>query len=371
MGTTYSNCQIRSGSQEAVVTALGGLLKESAYVAPAVNGWVGVYLKGGCTDFAEFAEQVSATSSAPAMASTVHDSDVFCYWLYESGTLLDEFNSDPNWPNDPDYESYPHPSAEEIARVQGQPRAIHPHCIPGVTLAQIQSVLHPATASEAAKKLITFSPASANEYLFADEQAADLAGLLGMDETLAALGYRYIEAGETGDYTSDEFLLMKANAIEGKAASSIARSSPSAGKLDTYANHIDERGEPLLVAVARLCWTESVQELIDGGAEVNIMTRPSYASIETGVTALIAAAGASVEHPTRQLETIQTLLDAGADVNARSETGRTALSEALRMTDPVRHQAKIGRRAPEDVLRQAAERSAQIVELLRGAGATE
>ena len=371
MGTTYSNCQVRSESQETIVEALTRLLEEPAYVAPAVNGWVGVYPKCGRTDPDELARQLSAQLACGVLYFGVHDDDVFSYSLYAGGTLLDEFSSDPNWPDDSDYESFPPPSAEEIARVQGRPEAIYPYCTRGITLAQVQSVLHPATASEAARKMITFSPLSADKYLFAGAQATDSARLLGMDETLAALGYRYIETGETRDYTLDQFLLIKTSAIEGNAPSSLTKSSPPAGKLDTHANQYDERGEPLLVKAARLCSSEVVQELVDDGAEIDIMTKPSYASIETGITALIAAAGASIEHPTRQLETIQILLNAGADVNAHSETGRTPLSEALRMTNPTQHTGKIRYLAPEEVLRQAAERSAQVVEILRAAGATE
>lgn len=363
MGTFYSNCQVRSNSQDAVVEALTRLLKEPAYVSPTVNGWVGVYPEGGYTDPDELAKQLSERITCGVFYLTVHDSDIFSYSLYENGKQRDEFNSSPSY-----FESV---SNAEKARLRGKPEALLPYCLPGVGTSQVQEVLHPAQASEAAKKSITFSSASDDEYLFAEVQAADLTKLMGIDQTLAAPSYRYIETGETRDYTLDQFLLIKTSAIEGKAASSLTRSSPSAGKLDTYANHIDERGEPLLVKCARRCLTESVQELVDGGAEVNIMTKPSYASIETGITALIAAAGASIEHPTQQLETIQILLDAGADVSARSEAGRTALGEALKMTDYTQHQGRIGRRASEEVLRQAAARSARIVGMLRAAGATE
>jgi len=51
----------------------------------------------------------------------------------------------------------------------------------------VAEVLHPSTTSETAKKLITFSPLSADEYLFADDQAAALAKLMEIDQTLAAL----------------------------------------------------------------------------------------------------------------------------------------------------------------------------------------
>lgn len=363
MGTFYSNCQVWSDSQEAVVAALTHLLNEPAYVAPAVKGWVGVYPEGSRTDSAKLAKRLSSRLTCGVLSLTVHDSDIFSYSLYENGKRRDDFNSSPDY-----FESV---SSAEKARLRGKPEALLPYCLPGVSGSQVQEVLHPAQASEAAKKSITFSAASDDEYLFAEVQAAGLTQLMGMDQTLAALGHRYIETGETRDYTLDQFLLIKTSALKGKAASSLTRIPPSARKLDTYANHIDERGEPLLVSVARLCLTESVQELVDGGAEVNIMTKPSYASIETGITALIAAAGASIDHPTRQLETVRLLLDAGADVTARSETGRTPLSEALRMTNPTQHTGKIRYLAPKDVLQRAAARSAQVVEMLRAAGATE
>lgn len=59
MGTTYSNCQVRTDSPEAVIAALTSLLKEPAYVSPAVNGWVGVYPEGTRTDLDKLAKQLS------------------------------------------------------------------------------------------------------------------------------------------------------------------------------------------------------------------------------------------------------------------------------------------------------------------------
>ena len=72
MGTTYSNCQVRSDSQEAVVEALRGLLKEPAYVAPAVNGWVGVYPEGYDDVADKLAKKLSAKLFCGVFSWNVH-----------------------------------------------------------------------------------------------------------------------------------------------------------------------------------------------------------------------------------------------------------------------------------------------------------
>lgn len=82
----------------------------------------------------------------------------------------------------------------------------------------------------------------------------------------------------------------------------------------------------------------------------------------------MVAAGHSREN-NNAVEVVQMLLAAGADIHAVSELGRTALKEALAMTKPKAHQGRIGRIAPEHILQEAAARNAQIVEMLRQAGA--
>ena len=135
-------------------------------------------------------------------------------------------------------------------------------------------------------------------------------------------------------------------------------------------NARDNAGLTILFRWAEACFPEQVGILLKAGADVNAETdgRVSY---ERGVTALMAAVGRSYEQPGRMTETVRLLIAAGANVNARSESGRTVLSEALAMTDWQNHRQKISRRAPEDVLRKLAGWSAEIVEMLRAAGATE
>ncbi len=367
MGTTYSNCQICSDSQDAVADALKPLLKEPAYVSPSVGGWVGVYPEGGATD--TLAEILSAELSCPAFSWNAYDSDVFYYTLYENGEVRDEFNSDP------DYFENQRADGDESeddpvdpVRVQGSPEVLLPLCVPGITLAAVQAVLHPATAAEDARKLITFSPVSNDQYLFADQQARELAQLLGIDSSLASLGYSYIEAGETHEYTLANFPVIKPSTAKAQTRRPAkSQRSPNAA---SFPEQRDELGVPTLVTAAHLCRPDLVRELLSSGYDANLavdasplrsqqkrnpaiadvlasMIRQRFGNIyETGMTALIVAAGRATDDPVRQGEIVQVLLDAGADVHARSETGRTALSEATN-------------------------KNTEVVEMLRAAGATE
>ena len=367
MGTFFSNCQVQSASQEAVIAVLTKLLKEPAYVSPSVGGWVGVYPEDGATDL--LAEFLSASLSCAAFWWDTYDSDVFHYTLYESGEVRDEFSSDP------DYFEGQRADGDESddgktdpARVQGSPEILFPLCVPGTTLAAIQAVLHPITATEAAKKLIQFSPVSDDQYLFADQQARELAQLLGMDSSLASLGYGYIEAGETHDYPLEDLFVVKPSTA--KAQTQRPAKSQGPPKDGSSPKQRDDLGVPTLVTAARLCRPDLVRNLLDGEYDVNLAVdasplrsqqkrNPEIAdalakmisqrfgdSYENGMTALIVAAGRTTDDPARQAETVQVLLDAGADIHARSETGRTALNEAMN-------------------------KNAKVVEMLRAAGATE
>lgn len=236
MGATFSSIQVRADSQEAVVESLTGLLKEPSYVSPAVGGWVGVYPEGAeATD--ALAVGLSLRLATAVLDWSVYDSDVFTYSLYESGTLRDEFNSAPGYfegmLDEEEEEEY---GSEKIdpARVQGDPQALLPYCVPGTTPAAIQEVLHPAELAEAdaptAAQLPDFLDAGLQQaakmlgmtadalrqgvtqrmrekYTFAEHQAADLASLLGMDEQLTSVGVSDSEPDSIAAYTKEDFRL--------------------------------------------------------------------------------------------------------------------------------------------------------------------
>lgn len=417
MGATFSSIQVRVASQEAVIEGLRGSLEEPAYVSPPVGGWVGVYPEGAMGTDA-LAAELSCRLSAAVFDWNVYDSDVFFYSLYENGGLRDEFNSAPGYFEAQAVAGDEEGEQERIdpAQVRGAPEALLPYCAPGTTLAAIKEVLQPTELAEPNPALATQLPGfpEANlgrlaaaldttadalrqgiqqkmreKYTFAEHQASDLALLLGMDEELAQGHYSDIAQDDLEDHDQKDFHLVGNENLSQGYKNGKLWTSFQVGDLEAAVragaevNARDGQGVPLLFRVARYCVSESIQFLVGAGAEANAATpsadadpaRSFYLQLgvgwEGGVTPLMVAAGASVEHPTRQLESIQTLIDAGANVNARGEARRTALSEALGMTDPAQHQGKIGRRAPAEVLRQAAERSAQVVEMLRAAGAQD
>lgn len=415
MGTTYSNCQVHTDSQEAVVAALTGLLRTPAYIAPAVNGWVGVYPEGDSDAAETLAKKLSAKLSCGVFYWSVYDSDIFFYTLYENGKKRDAFDSNPDY--------FEPVSTAKRAKLRGKPEALVNYCQPGIGYSQVLEVLQPPASPRPAenssntlaslealpllpgKSLDTLTQAleklkqdifqkTGKRYTFADEQASDLAKLLGIAEGLETAEYRDIaEAG--GNFADRQFRLIGNENLSQEYKDAKLWSSfrledlESAARKGANVNGHDGQGIPLLMRVAHYCLSEQMQFLINMGADVNAVVLFNNSddsldsihaflvqsglgnALENGVMALMVAAGASREHPPYPAEAVQVLLDAGADVNARSETGRTALSEALQMTDWIKHQGKIGRRAPEDVLRAAAARSAQVVEILRAAGATE
>ena len=70
-------------------------------IAPAKNGWLSLYEERASRQdtglICDLAAGLSKDLKTAAIAFSVHDSDVACYWLFENGKLLDEFNSCPDY----------------------------------------------------------------------------------------------------------------------------------------------------------------------------------------------------------------------------------------------------------------------------------
>jgi hypothetical protein len=104
-------------------------------------------------------------------AFLVHDSDVAVYWLYQNGTLADEFNSAPDY--------FDKNISDQVRqRVRGNSERLLPLCLPGTTIAGIEEVIHPKDGLP----------------LMAEGIFNDLAMLLGIDDTRMSLGFTYFES---------------------------------------------------------------------------------------------------------------------------------------------------------------------------------
>jgi hypothetical protein len=98
-----------------------------------------------------------------AIAFMVHDSDIACYWLFDGGQLLDEYNSYPNYFDD-DADGPPSPSG-------GRTDVLLRYCRTGVQEDKLTAILR-------------------GEALFAEDVIARLAQALGIDRNRAIADYR-------------------------------------------------------------------------------------------------------------------------------------------------------------------------------------
>src|SRR5262245_45629482 len=102
MGSSYTNIQVRSKDQQAVIDAVQNADALPAYVSPVSStGWVSVYPRStedqDDEDLKQIANQLSQNLNTGVFGLLVHDSDIFMYVLSENGTLKDQYDSDPGY----------------------------------------------------------------------------------------------------------------------------------------------------------------------------------------------------------------------------------------------------------------------------------
>ncbi|MGP8201268.1 MAG: hypothetical protein ACLQU4_17395 [Limisphaerales bacterium] len=189
MGAFIVNYQVRTDSLAAVRDALEKMVTERAYVSPAKDGWVTVYDEESDSQngavLQRIASGLSRALKTDVLGFMVHDSDIAMYWLYQSGDLLDEFNSAPDYLGN---------AVDDATRdrLRGKAELLLPLCVAGTTTEQIGAAIHPT-----------------EEPVFAEDYLAKLAPLLGIDETRINLGFEYF-TNEGSDILDDasEFELL-------------------------------------------------------------------------------------------------------------------------------------------------------------------
>ncbi len=182
MGNFYVNHTVRA-PQDRVVAVLerGG---HTAYVSPTIDGYTVVYDEA-CDDqdpyaITELGKELSRSLKSPAVAFLNHDDDILCYWLFENGRPVAEYNSCPDYFDDDEGMEYPDDAADPgsgdtddgtaLCRLFGRPGSRR----------RVQSLL-------------------ANpDRCFVVMMHEELVQALGLPECVVGTGYRYIAEGDAG-----------------------------------------------------------------------------------------------------------------------------------------------------------------------------
>jgi len=98
MGAFYVNYTVKGADKKSVVCALAS---RKAFVSPERNGCVVVFDEESDKQdqgvIAKVASHLSATLRTTVLAVLNHDSDILWYQLYKGGSLIDQYNSTPDY----------------------------------------------------------------------------------------------------------------------------------------------------------------------------------------------------------------------------------------------------------------------------------
>ena len=193
MGAFLVNFHVRTDSSDEVRESLESL-ESSGWIAGPHQGWVSFWDEQASrqdTDRIEhLAAKVSQSTRRPLIAFMVHDSDVFCYWLYENGRQLDEFNSYPRYWGDEQIDE---------AALAADADTLVKFCRPGTTAGQLRELLKQTTAADLGAEI---EPA----FVFAEECLMKLADLLGLREDAAMADYEQMDSEGSAEELGAEWV---------------------------------------------------------------------------------------------------------------------------------------------------------------------
>ena len=150
----------------------------------AGKNWIGVYdelCDEQLQDVASrLASELSRQLETQAITIVMHDSDVLWLELFDSGTVIDSFNDNPDY--------FVKVSSEERKSARGKPERWNSVLAPGATSAALRGVWRKRTR-------------------FAEDTLRETATLLGLDENLAQVGFRYLQQAD-GEFDDTQLLRL-------------------------------------------------------------------------------------------------------------------------------------------------------------------
>lgn len=115
MGGFYGSIHIRTEPYELIKKTLHDMAKKDGYkfyLAPAINGWISFFPDN--YGQIPIASEIAKHFRFDILQLMVHDDDIFCYWYYRDGKLIDEYNSCPDYFGD-------EVTIRDIERLAGRP----------------------------------------------------------------------------------------------------------------------------------------------------------------------------------------------------------------------------------------------------------
>jgi hypothetical protein len=214
MGAFFTNLHIQAGSRERVVEALKSKPLHPVYVSACENEWVSVYPDQNDdqdeVEIQSVANDLSQELVKPVIVFTVHDSDIFCYWLYANGKIRDSYNSNPKYFNE----------ISEVSKneVIGKPEQLLPYCRWGTTEDEIAKTLR-------------------GKVVFEENRVVKLATLLGIRAEFATLNFSDISESELE--RQGRFTLIREAGSRGASAKQKAFDAVKSGQIEVLKSLIE------------------------------------------------------------------------------------------------------------------------------------
>lgn len=188
MGGHYGSVQVRSEDHDRIRAAaeqVASEMKIRVLVGPVLNGWIGLYPQNNGQDDA-VARAIAQRVEGHVLHLLVHDDDIFAYWLYFNGLLIDSYWSAPG------YFGEKHRAAEE--KMIGNPEAFRP------------------LIAEKVRDLPSLLDRDKGKRVMEYERLAEFAKVLGISNAVQA--YEYLMGGErTGVKGWRQFVELPVDAV--------------------------------------------------------------------------------------------------------------------------------------------------------------
>src|SRR5450756_945194 len=177
MGAFYGSIHVRAEGSDVVQRVLDEVAKEAGckfLLGPPLNGWISVFPENsGQSD--QVSASIAKHLAGEILHLVVHDDDIFCYYFYRDGRLMDRYNSSPDY--------FEEASPEEKQQCRGRPELF-------------QNLLPESAPLDELKALLA---ADGEAFPFEGERMSRFVKLFGLSNALSS--YEYLQSCLL--YTSD------------------------------------------------------------------------------------------------------------------------------------------------------------------------